>query len=663
MVFKKLYLAQAINYLEAYNLEIGLLINFGETSLKFKRLTNIIRKKMEKMSANVYKYPSFFCDAPIVSDFFWYFSQFALPLHFNLIRINMNILDLSEQEIIRRNSLEQLRALGVEPYPAAEYDVNAYSEEIKENFNEDDDKRQVSIAGRIMSRRIMGKASFMELQDSQGRIQVYITRDDICPDENNTELYNTVFKKLLDIGDFVGIKGFVFRTQMGEISVHAQELVVLAKSIRPLPVVKEKDGVVYDGFNDPEQRYRQRYVDLVVNNGVKDIFIKRSKVYTSIREYFGSKGYLEVETPVLQSIPGGAAARPFITHHNALDIDLYLRIADELYLKRLIVGGFEGVYEFSKNFRNEGMDRTHNPEFTCMEIYVSYKDYNWMMRFTETMLEKVCKDVTGSDTVRVGDNTISFEAPYKRITMIDSIKEHTGIDIAGMDEVQLREVCRKLEIESDETMGKGKLIDEIFGAKCEANYIQPTFITDYPIEMSPLCKRHRNNPELTERFELIVNGKELCNAYSELNDPIDQLERFQEQLRLSEKGDDEAMFIDLDFVRSLEYGMPPTSGMGIGIDRLVMLLTGQTTIQEVLFFPQMRPEKTVKKDPVEKYVALGIAEVWAPVLHKAGFVTVEMLAGANPQLLRQSLFEINKKYNLGLELPALQEVESWTKQI
>ena len=575
----------------------------------------------------------------------------------------MNVLDLSEQEIIRRGSLEQLRKMNINPYPAAAYPVNGYADEIKANFNDDAQPRQVTIAGRIMSRRIMGKASFMELQDSTGRIQVYITRDDICPDENNTELYNTVFKKLLDIGDFVGVKGFVFRTQMGEISVHAQELTVLSKSLRPLPVVKEKDGVVYDGFNDPELRYRQRYVDLVVNNDVKNIFIKRNKIYASMREYFNTRGYLEVETPILQSIPGGAAARPFITHHNALDIDLYLRIANELYLKRLIVGGFEGVYEFSKNFRNEGMDRTHNPEFTCMEIYVAYKDYHWMMEFTEQMIEKICLDVNGTTEITVGDKTISFKAPFRRVTMIEAIREFTGIDITGMDESQLRETCKQLDIEVDETMGKGKLIDEIFGEKCEGNYIQPTFITDYPIEMSPLCKRHRDNPDLTERFELIVNGKELCNAYSELNDPIDQLERFQEQLRLSEKGDDEAMFIDMDFVRALEYGMPPTSGMGIGIDRLVMLMTGQTTIQEVLFFPQMRPEKTVKKDAPEKYAPLGIPAEWVPAIQKAGFVTVEMLEGANPQLLRQSLFELNKKYNLGLELPPLQTVEAWIKVV
>ena len=573
----------------------------------------------------------------------------------------MSILDLSEQEIIRRNSLEQMRNMGIEPYPAAEYPVNAYSVEIKETFRDEDEKRPVTVAGRIMSRRIMGKASFVELQDSKGRIQVYITRDHICPAEDKAELYNTVFKKLLDIGDFIGIKGYVFRTQMGEISVHAEELTVLSKSLRPLPIVKEKDGVVYDGFTDTELRYRQRYVDLVVNNEVKDIFIKRSKMYSSMRQYFDSKGYMEVETPVLQAIPGGATARPFITHHNALDIPLYLRIADELYLKRLIVGGFEGVYEFSKNFRNEGMDRMHNPEFTCLEIYVAFKDYNWMMNFTEKLIEKVCWDVNGTDEVQIDGKTISFKTPFKRITMIDAIREHTGMDITEMDETQLRETCKKLGVEADATMGKGKLIDEIFGKKCEAHYVQPTFITDYPIEMSPLCKRHRSNPALTERFELIVNGKELCNAYSELNDPIDQLGRFQEQLKLSEKGDDEAMFIDMDFVRALEYGMPPTSGLGIGIDRLVMLLTGQTAIQEVLLFPQMRPEKAVHKDVPEKYAPLGVPEAWVPALQKAGYVTADMLAGANPQLIRQALFELKKKYNLEPELPSLQEVEGWTK--
>ncbi len=506
----------------------------------------------------------------------------------------MSLIELSEQEIFRRKSLEELRNAGIEPYPAAEYQTNAFSTDIKEEFVDGvEPLRQVSIAGRIMSRRIMGKASFVELQDSKGRIQLYISRDDICPDENK-DLYNVVFKKLLDIGDFVGIRGYVFRTQMGEISVHAQKLTVLAKSLKPLPIVKYKDGVAYDAFEDPEQRYRQRYVDLVVNDGIKDIFVKRTKIFNSMRNFFNEQGYIEVDTPVLQSIPGGAAARPFITHHNALDIPLYLRIANELYLKRLIVGGFEGVYEFSRNFRNEGMDRTHNPEFTAMEIYVSYKDYNWMMCFTEQMLEKICLDVLGTTEVKVGENTISFKVPYRRVTMIDAIKEHTGIDINGMNEEQLREVCKQLHVEQDKTMGKGKLIDEIFGEKCEGKYIQPTFITDYPIEMSPLCKQHRSNPELTERFELMVNGKELANAYSELNDPIDQRNRFEEQLKLSEKGDDEAMFIDSDFIRALEYGMPPTSGMGIGMDRLVMLLTGQTSIQEVLFFPQMRPEKTQK---------------------------------------------------------------------
>lgn len=499
--------------------------------------------------------------------------------------------ELNDQELFRRQSLATMREMGIDPYPAAEYVVNAHVDEVKANFN-DEEKREVSMAGRLMSRRIMGKASFAELKDSTGRIQLYISRDEICPDENK-DLYNTVFKKLLDIGDFIGVKGYVFRTQTGEISIHVSQLTVLSKALRPLPIVKtDKDGNVHDAFEDPELRFRQRYVDLVVNEGVKDIFVKRNKVYTSMREYFNSNGYMEVETPVLQSIPGGASARPFITHHNALDIPLYLRIANELYLKRLIVGGFEGVYEFSKNFRNEGMDKTHNPEFTCMEIYISYKDYKWMMEFTEKMLEKICLDVNGTTEVKMGDNIISFKAPFARKTMTEAIKDFTGIDITGMDEAQLRDVCKQLHIEVDDSMGKGKLIDEIFGEKCEGNYIQPTFITDYPIEMSPLCKRHRDNPELTERFELMVNGKELANAYSELNDPIDQLGRFQEQLRLSEKGDDEAMFIDMDFVRALEYGMPPTSGMGIGMDRLVMLMTGQTTIQEVLFFPQMKPEKS-----------------------------------------------------------------------
>lgn len=574
----------------------------------------------------------------------------------------MSVLDLSEQEIIRRNSLEEMRALGIEPYPAALYNVNAYSAEIKKNFKDDDERRSVILAGRIMGRRIMGKASFMELQDAEGRIQVYISRDDLCPSENK-DLYNTVFKKLLDIGDFVGVKGYVFRTQMGEISIHAEELTVLSKSLRPLPVVKVKDGVTYDGFTDPEQRYRQRYVDLVVNEGVKDIFVKRTRIFNSMRNFFNARGYLEVDTPVLQGIPGGASARPFITHHNALDIPLYLRIANELYLKRLIVGGFDGVYEFSRNFRNEGMDRTHNPEFTAMEIYVAYKDYNWMMEFTEQMLERICLEVLGTTEIQVGDNTISFKAPFKRVTMIDAIKEKTGIDIAGMNEEQLREVCKQLGVEQDATMGKGKLIDEIFGEKCEGTYIQPTFITDYPIEMSPLCKRHRDNPELTERFELMVNGKELANAYSELNDPIDQRGRFEDQLKLSEKGDDEAMFIDQDFLRALEYGMPPTSGMGIGMDRLVMLLTGQTSIQEVLLFPQMRPEKVAKKDPIAKYLEIGIAEELVAIIQKAGYLLVEDLKDVNPQKIRQDIGDINKKHKLELSLPSVDDIAIWLTKI
>ena len=502
---------------------------------------------------------------------------------------------MTEQEEVRRRSLQALRDMGIEPYPAAEYPVDAYSKEIKENFDDNlEPPREVRIAGRIMSRRIMGKASFMELQDSEGRIQVYVSRDDICPGEDK-EFYNKVFKKLLDIGDFIGVEGFVFRTQMGEITVHARKITLLSKSLRPLPIVKMKDGQAYDAFTDPEQRYRRRYVDLVVNKGIKEIFEKRTKIFNSMREYFNSHGYMEVETPILQAIPGGASARPFITHHNALDIPLYMRIADELYLKRLIVGGFEGVYEFSKNFRNEGMDRTHNPEFTCMEIYVAYKDYNWMMDFTEKMLEKICLDVNGTDEVQVGDHKISFKAPYPRVTMRQAILDKTGFDIDGKSEEELREFCKSAGIEVTPSMGKGKLIDEIFGEKCEGTFIQPTFIIDYPIEMSPLTKRHRENPELTERFELMVNGKELANAYSELNDPIDQYERFVDQMQLADKGDDEAMIIDHDFIRALEYGMPPTSGMGIGMDRLTMMMTGQEAIQEVLFFPQMRPEVKAKK--------------------------------------------------------------------
>jgi len=584
----------------------------------------------------------------------------------------MNPLELSEQEAVRRQSLEQLRAMGIDPYPAAEYVVTGHTDEIKANFTDipvDAEgnplpdapaPRRVSIAGRVMSRRIMGKASFMELQDANGRIQVYLNRDELCPGENK-DLYNVVFKKLLDIGDFVGVEGYVFRTQTGEISVHASSLTMLSKSLRPLPIVKVKDGVTYDGFEGPELRYRRRYVDLVVNNGVKDIFIKRTKVFNSMRAYFNEHGYMEVETPILQSIPGGASARPFITHHNALDIPLYLRIADELYLKRLIVGGFEGVYEFSKNFRNEGMDRTHNPEFTCMEIYVSYKDYNWMMDFTERMLERICMEVNGTTEVKVGDNVISFKAPFRRVTMRDAILEHTGFDIDGKNEDELRAAATSMGIEVDQTMGKGKLIDEIFGEKCEGTYIQPTFIIDYPIEMSPLTKRHRNNPQLTERFELMVNGKELANAYSELNDPIDQYERFVEQMRLSEKGDDEAMIIDRDFIRALEYGMPPTSGMGIGMDRLVMLMTGQTTIQEVLLFPQMRPEKVARRDKEEAYTALGIASEWVAPIQKAGILTVDALAEATPGKLHQELCGINKKFKLGLKNPSIDEVTAWTE--
>lgn len=570
----------------------------------------------------------------------------------------MSNLELSEQEIIRRQSLDELRKLGVEPYPAALYDVNAWSTDIKSEFKDDDERRWVTIAGRIMSRRIMGKASFIELMDSKGRIQIYITRDDICPGENK-DLYNTVFKKLMDIGDFVGITGFVFRTQTGEISVHAETLTLLSKSLKPLPVVKVKDGVTFDKFTDPELRYRQRYVDLLVNDDVRDIFVKRTRIFDAMREFFNQYGYLEMDTPVLQSIPGGAAARPFITHMNALDMDLYLRIANELYLKRLIVGGFEGVYEFSRNFRNEGMDRTHNPEFTVMEIYVAYKDYQWMMEFTEQMLEHISLKVLGTTRVKVGDHELDFKAPYKRVTMIDAIREHTGIDISGMDENQLRDVCRELGVEQDETMGKGKLIDEIFGEKAEGQYIQPTFIIDYPIEMSPLCKRHRENPELTERFELMVNGKELANAYSELNDPVDQRERFEEQLRLSEKGDDEAMFIDQDFLRALEYGMPPTSGMGIGMDRLAMLLTGQTTIQEVLLFPMMRPEKTVRKDSPSQYIEIGIPEEWVALLQKAGYLQVKSLMEMNPNKLHQEICGLNKKFRLDLNNPTPEEVKTW----
>ena len=572
-------------------------------------------------------------------------------------------LELSEQEAIRRQSLEELRKLGINPYPQATYEVNTTSEEILSKFDpEKNNLQEVSIAGRIMGRRIMGSASFVELQDDKGKIQVYFKRDNICEGEDKT-LYNTVFKKLLDIGDIIGVKGNVFVTQVGETSVNVTEFTVLSKSIRPLPIVKEKDGKTYDAFTDPEQRYRQRYVDLIVNPHVRDVFVKRTKIMNTMREMFNERGYLEVETPILQAIPGGAAARPFVTHHNALNIPLYLRIANELYLKRLIVGGFDGVYEFSKDFRNEGMDRTHNPEFTVMEIYVAYKDYNWMMEFTEEMIERVALALHGTTKIKVGENLIDFKAPYRRLTMIDAIKEYAGVDITGMDETQLRQVCKDLNIEIDETFGKGKIIDEIFGEKCEGHMIQPTFIIDYPVEMSPLCKKHRENPDLTERFELMVNGKELCNAYTELNDPIDQLERFQDQLKLSEKGDDEAMFIDHDFVRALEYGMPPTAGMGIGIDRLTMFMTGQDSIQDVLFFPQMRPEKKAQKDDAAKYTAIGIPEEWVPVIQKAGFVTVESMKEANPGALHQKLCGTNKKHKLGLQNPAQDDVKNWITNI
>ena len=574
----------------------------------------------------------------------------------------MNVLELSEQEIIRRNSMNELRAMGIEPYPAAEYVTNAFSTDIKAEFNDDAEPRQVSVAGRIMSRRIMGKASIIELQDSKGRIQVYITRDDICPDEDK-EMYNTVFKRLLDLGDFIGIEGFVFRTQMGEISIHAKKLTVLAKSIKPLPIVKYKDGVAYDSFEDPELRYRQRYVDLIVNDGVKEKFLKRATVIKTMRAVLDEAGYTEVETPILQSIPGGASARPFITHHNSLDMDLYLRIATELYLKRLIVGGFEGVYEIGKNFRNEGMDKNHNPEFTCMELYVQYKDYNWMMSFTEKLLERICIAVNGCTETEIDGKTISFKAPYRRLPILEAIKEKTGYDLEGKSEDEIRQVCKELNMEIDDTMGKGKLIDEIFGEFCEGTFIQPTFITDYPVEMSPLTKMHRSKPGLTERFELMVNGKELANAYSELNDPIDQEERFKDQLRLSEKGDDEAMFIDQDFLKALQYGMPPTSGIGIGIDRLTMLMTGESFIQEVLFFPQMRPEKVIPKDAPARYTELGIPEDWVAVIQKAGYNLVSDMKDVNPQKLHMDICGINKKYKLELANPTVNEVADWVGRI
>ena len=570
----------------------------------------------------------------------------------------MNVLELSEQEILRRQSLDELRRLGIDPYPAAEFPTNAFSTEIRESFSDDAEPREVCIAGRMMSCRVMGKASFVELQDSKGRIQVYVTRDDICPEENK-ELYNVVFKKLLDIGDFIGIRGFVFRTQTGEISVHAKELRLLSKSLKPLPIVKYKDGVAYDKFDDPELRYRQRYVDLVVNDGVKETFLQRATVIRTMRKVLDEAGYTEVETPTLQMIAGGASARPFITHFNALDQDMYMRIATELYLKRLIVGGFEGVYEIGKNFRNEGMDRNHNPEFTCMELYVQYKDYNWMMSFTEKLLETICIAVNGKPEREIDGNIVSFKAPYRRLPILDAIKEKTGFDCDGKTEEEIRAFCKEKGMEVDETMGKGKLIDELFGEFCEGTFIQPTFITDYPVEMSPLTKMHRSKPGLTERFELMVNGKELANAYSELNDPIDQEERFKEQMRLAQKGDDEAMIIDHDFLRALQYGMPPTSGIGIGIDRLVMLMTGKTFIQEVLFFPQMKPEKKAPQSSIQEWAAIGVAEDWVYVLRKAGFYLIQDIKDEKAQGLQQKVGEIVKKFKLGYDKPSLAEIQNW----
>lgn len=574
----------------------------------------------------------------------------------------MNILELSEQEIARRKSLDEIRALGIDPYPAAEYPTNAFSDEIIANFRDEDEPREVCIAGRMMSRRVMGKATFLELLDSRGRIQVYITRDDICPEEDKT-LYNSLVKKLLDLGDFIGVKGYVFRTKTGEISVHVRELTLLAKSLKPLPSPKEKDGEVFDAFEDSELRYRRRYVDLIVNPNVKETFYKRAKVITTMRSVLDEAGYTEVETPTLQNIPGGASARPFITHFNALSQEMYCRIATELYLKRLIVGGFEGVYEIGKNFRNEGMDRTHNPEFTCVELYVQYKDYNWMMDFTERMLEKICIAVNGKPETEIDGKVISFKAPYRRLPILDAIKEETGYDLNGKSEDEIRAIAEKLGIEVDETMGKGKLIDEIFGETCEGKFIQPTFITDYPVEMSPLTKMHREKAGLTERFELMVNGKELANAYSELNDPIDQEERFLEQMRLADKGDDEAMLIDQDFLRALQYGMPPTSGIGIGIDRLVMLLTGNTTIQEVLFFPQMKPEKLPAKDKVEAYLPLGIPAEIVPVLQKVGYYLVQDLKEANPQKIQQQMGEVIKKYQLDITKPSVADIAAWIEAL
>ncbi len=571
----------------------------------------------------------------------------------------MNVLELSEQEIVRRQSLQELRNMGIDPYPAAEYPTNAFSVDIKAEFKEEE-KREVCIAGRMMSRRVMGKASFAEIQDSKGRIQVYFNRDELCPGEDK-DLYNKVFKRLLDIGDFIGVTGYVFRTQTGEISVHAQTLTLLSKSLKPLPIVKYKDGVAYDKFDDPELRARQRYVDLIVNDGVKDTFLKRATVLRTMRKFFDDAGYTEVETPILQSIPGGASARPFITHFNALNIDMYMRIATELYLKRLIVGGFEGVYEIGKNFRNEGMDKYHNPEFTCLELYVQYKDYNWMMSFTERLLETICIAVNGCTEVKNGDHIISFKAPFKRLPILDAIKEKTGFDLSDKSEEEIRKIATvDLKMEGiDESFGKGKLIDEIFGEFCEGTFIQPTFIIDYPVEMSPLTKMHRSKPGLTERFELMVNGKELANAYSELNDPIDQEQRFIDQMKLADKGDDEAMIIDHDFLRALQYGMPPTSGIGIGIDRLCMLMIGKENIQEIMLFPQMKPEKKIPQDSIQAWAAIGVPENWVYVLRKAGFNLISDIKGEKAQGLQQKVGEINKKYKLGYDKPSVEEIQQW----
>ena len=599
----------------------------------------------------------------------------------------MNILELSEQEIGRRESLQELRNMGIDPYPAAEFPVSAFSTEIAAQFVDlpfetdesgqpvkdeegnpvrvkatPENSRNVMIAGRMMSRRIMGKAGFAEIQDSKGRIQVYVQRDELCPGEDK-DLYNKVFKKLLDIGDFIGVKGYVFRTKTGEISVHAQQLTLLSKSLKPLPIVKYKDGVAYDKFDDPELRYRQRYVDLVVNEGVKETFLKRATIVRTLRSILDEAGYTEVDTPILQNIPGGATARPFMTHFNALNQDMYMRIATELYLKRLIVGGFEGVYEMGKNFRNEGMDKTHNPEFTCMELYVSYKDLNWGMGFTEKMLEQICTAVNGKPEVEIDGRVISFKAPFRRLPILDAIKEKTGYDLYPMGEDEIREVARKLDIEVDETMGKGKLIDEIFGETCEGSFIQPTFITDYPVEMSPLTKMHRSKPGLTERFELMVNGKELANAYSELNDPIDQEERFIEQMKLADKGDDEAMIIDRDFLRALQYGMPPTFGIGIGIDRLVMLLTGKFAIGEVMLFPQMKPEAKTPQSSKAEWAEIGVSEEWVPVLRKAGFNMVLNIKDEKAQGLQQKIGEIVKKYKLDMQKPSVDDIQGWIDKV